>query len=289
MRVFFFLASFGLAILMCVAAPLKAGDGTVEDPLVFGVIPARSPEQVLGHFGPLISAMKADLSLAINLRGAPDFETFLRRVLDGDTYDIVLTGGDTVQFLRGQNLYRPVVQMGGPGIFAVIAVQKESRFDSLEALSGRASVATADLLAYSTGLGFRRLAEAGLDPGTDLDVVVVPSQSAALAALVRGQVDAAIIMAPVLRSAPVEMRQGLRVLAETERAPPPAISISTRMRPDLADQVTRFLLSLEDVESGALLLERIGWPGIAPVRIEDYDALDWAAESIADRLRKLAD
>lgn len=280
---------FALAVVLTLASVADAEDGSADDPLVFGIIPARSPEQVLAGFRPLVDAMERELGVSIRMRGAPDYETFLRRVLEGNVYDMILTGGDTLQYLRELDLYRPLAQMDGPGVFAVIAVQADSPFDTLEDLRGQATVATADLLAYSTGLGFRLLEDAGLDRKTDLDTVFVPSQSAALTVLVRGQVDASIIMVPVLRSAPPEMRGAIRILAETERAPPPAISVSTSMRSDLADRISEFLTSAKDLEPGSAVLQSMGWPGMTAVRIEDYSVLDWAADSIADRLKSLAE
>lgn len=274
-----------LLLIWCL--PALAGDGTEDDPLVFGIIPARSPERVLSDFGPLVEAMERDLGVVARIRGAPDYETFIRRVLEGDTYDLILTGGDTVQFIRERDLYQPIVQMDGPGIFAVIAVNSASSFNELEDLRGQATVATADLLAYSTGLGFRRLAEAGIDAATDLEVIYVPSQSAALATIVRGQVDASIIMAPIVRTAPQQMRDSIRIIAETERAPPPAISVSTGMDQDLADRILQFFVEFVDREGSVSVFQSMGWPGLAPVRLEEYDALDWAAESMADRLRAL--
>ncbi|WP_227447774.1 phosphate/phosphite/phosphonate ABC transporter substrate-binding protein [Cognatishimia sp. F0-27] len=272
-------------VIWCV--PALAGDGTAEDPLVFGIVPARSPERVLSDFGPLVEAMERDLGVVARIRGAPDYETFIRRVFEGDAYDLILTGGDIVQFIRERDLYRPIVQMDGPGIFAVIAVDSRSSYYELEDLRGRARVATADLLAYSTGLGFRRLAEAGIDPSTDIEVVYVPSQSAALATIVRGQVDASIIMSPIVRSAPRQMRDSIRIIAETERAPPPAISVSTGMDSDLADRILQFFIEFMDREESVDVFQSMGWPGLAPVRLDKYDALDWAAESMADRLRAL--
>lgn len=277
----------GSFLLLVWCLPAFAGDGTADDPLVFGVIPARSPERVLSDFGPLVEAMERELGVFVRIRGAPDYETFIRRVLDGNTYDLILTGGDTVQFIRERGLYRPLVQMDGPGIYAVIAVNSASSFVELEDLREQATVATADLLAYSTGLGFRRLAESGLDPFADLNVVFVPSQSAALAALVRGQVDASIIMVPIVRTASQESRESIRIIAETERAPPPAISVSNAMDPDLADRIYRFLLDFVEIEGSVGVFQRMGWPGLIPVRLEDYEALDWAAESMSDRLRAL--
>ncbi len=275
------------AMFLFTSLPSHAGDGSRDDPLVLGIIPARSPAQVLSDFGPLVDAMETELEIAVRIRGAPDYETFIRRVLDGNFYDMILSGGDTVQFIRELGLYRPLVQMDGPGIFAVIAVSSDSPFSELEDLRGQATVATADLLAYSTGLGFRRLAEAGLDPTADIDVVFVPSQSAALATLVRGQVDASIIMVPIVRTASPEVQQSVRILAETERAPPPAISVSNSLPADLADRILEFFLTFEDVESSSAILQEMGWPGFVPVQLADYDALDWAAKSMAERLRAL--
>lgn len=284
------IAAFLWFTLLCaLPSSTYAGDGSQEDPLVFGVVPARSPERVLTDFGPLVEAMERELGIAVRIRGAPDYETFIRRVLDGKTYDMILSGGDTVQYMRELDLYTPIVQMSGPGIFAVIAVQTESRFLKLEDLRGETTVATADLLAYSTGLGLRRIAEAGLDPESDINLVFVPSQSAALATLVRGQVEASIIMVPIIRTAPAETRQTIRILAETELAPPPAISISTTLPSDLADRIFEFLIEFQNTGSGSLVMQGIGWPGLKPVRLEDYDALSWAAASMAERLMALED
>ena len=274
-------------ILSILSAPALAGDGSTDDPLVLGIIPARSPEQVLSDFGPLVEKMETELEIAVRIRGAPDYETFIRRVLDGNFYDMILSGGDTVQFIRELDLYRPLVQMDGPGIFAVIAVLSDSPFSELEDLRGQATIATVDLLAYSTGLGFRRLAEAGLDPTADIEVAFVPSQSAALSTLVRGQVDASIIMVPILRTASPEVQKSIRILAETERAPPPAISVSSSMPFDLANRILEFFVTFEDVEGSSAVLQDMGWPGFIPVRVADYDALNWAAKSMAERLRAL--
>jgi ABC-type phosphate/phosphonate transport system substrate-binding protein len=106
---------------------------------------------------------------------------------------------------------------------------------------------------------------------------------------VRGQVDASIIMMPIVRSAPPEVRESLRILARTERAPPPAISVSLTMPDELADRILEFLLDFETSEGSSAVLQDMGWPGMIPVQLEQYDALDWAATSMAERLRSLDD
>ncbi len=285
-RTFMFLWSF---LILTLPTSADAQDTAEQPALVLGIIPARSPERILSDFGPLVDALERELGITARIRGAPDYETFIRRVLAGDSYDMILTGGDTVQLIRELGLYRPLVQMDGPGIFAVIAVDADSPFNTLEDLRGKATLATADLLAYSTGLGFRRLEVAGLEPTTDLDVVYVPSQSAALATLVRGQVDASIIMVPIVRTASQEMRNSIRIIAETERAPPPAISVSTSMDRELVDRIFQFFLDFEETDSSSAILKDMGWPGLTPVRLEDYDALEWAAASMFERLRALED
>lgn len=55
---------------------------------------------MLSDFGPMVGAMERELGLTVRIRGADSYETFIRRVLDGSTYDLILTGGDTVQLIR---------------------------------------------------------------------------------------------------------------------------------------------------------------------------------------------
>ena len=88
--------------------PLSAnsGDGTSASAVVFGVIAAISPERVLSDFGPMVGAMERE-GLTVRIRGADSYETFVRRVLDGSTYDMILTGGDTVQLIRDLGPFRP--------------------------------------------------------------------------------------------------------------------------------------------------------------------------------------
>ena len=278
-----------VAVLLLVTALVgvnaAAGEGTPEDPLIFGVVPARSPAQQMKRFGPLVQALARDVGMAIRLRGAPDYATFINRALEGTTYDVMLSGGDVFQFLRRRSAPVPVARMKAKGVFAVIAVRRGSPLKSLADLKAGGTVATADPLAYSTGLGLRALRKAGVDPDRDIQLMIVPSQSSSLQSLVRSQVDAALIMIPVYRSAPPAVRTQLRVLAETERAPPPVVSTTTHLAPAKVQRIKRFLLNLDTTPAGKKLLIELGWPGFASVDVNEYDSLDWAVKTIEGRLR----
>ena len=262
-----------------------AGTGEPDDPLIFGIVPARSPDQLLKRFGPMISELESSLGVSIRLRGAPNYKAFVDRINEGNVYDFVLSGGDIFHYAYKSGGYIPVAKMKSPGIFAVIAVRGDSTFQNLDDLVGDTSVATADRLAHSTGLGFRALRAAGINPETDIRLVEVPNQSAALMTLVRGQVDAAIIIIPVFRSAGSEITDGLRIIAETERSPPPLISASKALPDQLIKDVRAFLLDLDENPEGREILEIIAWPGFEEAIIEEYDLLDWASDSIENRLK----
>ena len=272
-------------VLQFSTAAVFAGTGSPDDPLIFGIVPARSPDQLLQQFGPMISELESSLGISVRLRGAPNYKTFVDRVTEGSVYDFVLSGGDTFHYARKHSGYVPVAKMKSKGVFAVFAVSAVSTFQDIDDLVGDTQVATADRLAYSTGLGLRALRAAGVDPETDIQLVEVPNQSASLMTLVRGQVDAAIIMIPVFRSAGSEIKDGLRIIAETERAPPPLISASKDLPDQLIEDVKAFFLDLDKHSEGQEILKNIAWPGFEEVIIEEYDQLDWASDSIENRLK----
>lgn len=271
-----------LLALACIALPGLARAQPAAEPqqrehLVFGFLPIVSPERLARRFSPLVDYLSRTLETEIRMETAPNFAEFIRRTDQEHRYDLLFTAPHLFYLARREQGYQAVARVAEAGMKAVIVVPRTSSIQTLKDLRGH-RLATTDRLALATVLIRSTLVQAGIDPDRDLTLVATPSHNASLLSTYQGTTDASGLILPLFQRSRAEIRDAMKVIAETRSVPHMPIAVAPWVP---AAQVTRLravLLDMADDDQGRTLLRGLGWPGFAPTRAGDYDDVGRMAE-----------
>lgn len=260
------------ALLALAGAPAAAA----EPPLVLGVFPHLTPRQIIGTYHPLVQALEKDMGRPVALFSARDFRTFVERTRRGE-YDLVLTAPHLAWLAQQEPGYRPLLKYARPPR-GLLVVRTDSPFDRPAALRGR-TIATSDASALAVLAIQGTLAGHGLKRGVDYRTVEAGTHLNAVMQVVNGRADAAMLGLHPYRLMPPDLRQPLRVIAET----PPLSGLMFLAHPRLTEPevqtIHRALLDFGTSPAGRAFLQRGGYGGFAAVDGSELDAFrDYALQ-----------
>ena len=244
-----------------------------EKPLVFGILPLLSVEQLVARFSPLVNYLSGQLRVSVHLETAPDFAEFVRRTDADRRYDILYTAPHLYAQANRKAGYRLIASVDSPGMWAIIVVPRRSTIQALEDLKGK-RLATVQPLALATILTRKILSDAGIDPDTDLELVVTPSHDASLLSSYHGVTDAAGLMRPPYESASKAVKRSMRIIARSETTPHIPISAGPWLPDDCVEEISTVLVNMASTPAGKSVLQHIHFPGFRVADPRDYEQLD---------------
>lgn len=255
---------------------------SADKPLAFGVFPHLTAKQMVETYRPLADALEKRLQRRVVIYTARDFKTFIERTRQGE-YDILLTAPHLAWLARQDAGYRPLLKYVQP-VRGLLVVKSDSPFYAPDALRGR-TIATADSIAVVVLALHAELAARGLRRTIDYQTTDSGTHLNAAMQVINGRADAAILGLPTYRLMPPELRQQLRVLAET----PPLSSLMYLTHPRLRDAeaqaVRRTLLSFAATPEGQAFMQHGGHGGFAEVDGNELQAFRPYALQVQDMLR----
>ena len=253
-----------------------------DKPLTFGIFPHLTARQTVETYRPLADVLEKHLRRQVVIYTARDFKTFVERTRQGE-YDILLTAPHLAWLARQDAGYRPLLKYVQP-VRGLLVVKSDSPLDSLDALRGR-TIAAADPLAVVTLALHAELAAHGLRRNIDYQTTDAGTHLNAAMQVINGRTDAAMLGLPTYRLMPPELRQQVRVLAET----PPLSSLTYLTHPRLRDAeaqaVRRTLLDFAATPEGQAFMLRGGFGGFAEVDGHELSAFRPYALQVQDMLR----
>ena len=66
-----------------------------DNEIMFGLVPALSPEVMVQRYQPLAKHLSDEIGVPVRLVSAPDYGTYMNRVLEGSKSDMIIAGGDS--------------------------------------------------------------------------------------------------------------------------------------------------------------------------------------------------
>ena len=235
---------------------------SADKPLVLGVFPSMTAKQTVEIYRPLASALEKHLRRSVVVYSARDFTTFVARTRQGE-YDILLTAPHLAWLARQDTGYRPLLKYAQP-VRGLLVVRSDSPFDEPDKLRGR-TIAMADPIALAVLAIQAELAAHGLKRGIDYRTSDSGTHTNAVLQVINGRVDAAVLGLHPYNLTPPELRQQLRVLAES----PPLSSLMylthPRLREAEAQAVRNALLRFAATPEGQAFMQRGGYGGFADV------------------------
>jgi len=257
-----------------VSAPIAAETGNCKkhNPITFGILPLVSAEQLVIRFSPLTQYLSKYLDTPIRIETAPDFEEFSRRTLESQRYDILYTAPHFFPQASSKAGYRLIASVDSPGMSAVIVVPKQSPIHNISDLAGK-KLATVHATSLATLLVRRHLTSKGINPDTELEMIVTPTHNASLLSSYHGITDASALMQPPYKATNKQVRDSMRIIATTESAPHIPISVSPKLNKGCAAEISNLLINMSSTTEGKSVLKHIRFPGFKQGQAEDYEKI----------------
>ncbi|MGK2953501.1 MAG: phosphate/phosphite/phosphonate ABC transporter substrate-binding protein [Thiobacillus sp.] len=255
---------------------------SADKPLAFGIFPNLTARQTIKVYRPLANALEKKLQQPVVIYSARDFKTFVERTRQGE-YDILLTAPHLAWLARQDVGYRPLLKYAQP-VRGLLVVKSDSPFDDLEALRGH-TIATADSIAVAVLAVQAEMAAHGLRRNIDYQTIDSGTHTNAVMQVINGRASGAMLGLHPYNLLPPELRQQLRVLAET----PPLSSLMYLTHPRLRDaeaQVVRQALQqFAATAEGKAFMQRGGYGGFTPVDGSELRAFRPYALQVQEMLR----
>ena len=252
--------AFLLGVLLLIVGGRPAASD--DKPLVLGVFPSMTAKQTIEIYRPLASALEKHLRRSVVVYSARDFTTFVARTRQGE-YDILLTAPHLAWLARQDTGYRPLLKYAQP-VRGLLVVRSDSPFDEPDKLRGR-TIAMADPIALAVLAIQAELAAHGLKRGIDYRTTDSGTHTNAVLQVINGRVDAAVLGLHPYNLTPPELRQQLRVLAETQALSSLMYLTHPRLREAEAQAVRNALLRFAATPEGQAFMQRGGYGGFADV------------------------
>jgi phosphonate transport system substrate-binding protein len=262
-----------ILVFPALSAPEENRRCQAHGPLVFGILPFISAEQLVFRFTPLVNYLSENLQVPVRIETAPDFVEFARRTHEESHYDILFTAPHF--FIRANQKagYRLIASVDSPEMWAVIVAPKQSGIHTLQDLEGK-RLATVPPLGLATLLVRKSLFEAGIDPDVDLDMVITPTHDASLLSSYHGVTDASALMQPPFEAASKKVRDSMRIIARTESTPHIPISVAPWLNEACAAEISELLVNMGSTPEGKAVLQHNRFTGYRQGDPSVYESLN---------------
>jgi phosphonate transport system substrate-binding protein len=242
-----------------------------EKPLVVGVVPYNSTRTLLKAYQPMREYLEHALGQPVSFFSASGFKNFQQYTEEG-AFDLVITPAHFARILQKERGYIPLVRYSG-GARGLVMVKRGSRLKTIQDLRGK-SVAAPDRLSLASILCIEYLRAKGLRADTDFKVLEVPSFNSAILAVRHDEAVAAISAPGALAQMPVELRDSVRVLADTGEYINLVFLANPRLGQTTAERLKAELMRFGAGEAGAKFLARTGFGSIVAFMPGDLRPLD---------------
>lgn len=246
-----------------------ATPGWSAEPLKLLLLPYTNTMALIQLNQPIRQALEADLGRPVILFTSANFEAHFEDIRQGN-FDIAITGPHFGAWAVMHG-HRPLLRYR-PSLSPLLAVRKGSAISRPEHLRGKV-IALSDALSTSSLGGQRWLAELGLSPGKDYQILNSPSHTTAIMAVALGQADAAITTHTPIKQAAPEIAEQLTLIV-SPFAMPHLFTIANKSLPAAeAEKIKAALLAFQDSGSGQSFMSTTGYLGYVELSPADVEAM----------------
>jgi len=261
------LGSLGLLLAGSAGAQEKSSPRA----LTLGIMPYLNTRALLATYQPIAKALEQDLKQPIQLLTAPDFDTFVKRVFNGD-YDIALLAPHYARLAVKDYGYSLLLMHKQP-IRSVLVTARNNPLNSLADLRNQ-SISIVERSALVAIGGSMALAEEGLKENVDYRFVETVSHSSALHSAISGKTRAAIVSASTLLLTAPELRDEAVVFTEISRIPGMFYLAHNRLPPARQAAIKNALLTFEKTGDGVAFFEKTQHGGFREPSKAEIELLD---------------
>jgi len=238
-----------------------------EESLSFGVVPQQSASRLAEEWGPFLAEVSLRSGVALTFRTAPSIPVFEER-LGAAEYDLAyMNPYHYVVFHAAKVSYQAFAKEKGRKIKGIVVVRKDSPYMRLEDLSGKTVVFPAPA---SFAASILTQAEFGRQK-IPVFAKFVASHESAYLNVATGLQEAGCGIQRTFETTPDDVRNVLRIVAETASYTPHAFAAQRRVSKRTVAKVLAAMASLSDDEVGRGILSKLAFKGIVAAEDKDWD------------------
>lgn len=275
-----------LLILCCLLAmPYAAAqEKSALRPLSIGLMPYLSTRTLMASYQPIAIALERELKQPVQLQTAPDYDTFIKRVLDGE-YDVALLAPHYARLATREFGYTALLVHQAP-IRGVLVTSRNKPLSSAEELRGQ-TIAVAERSALLVIVGTLILSDEGIKEDSDFQFVETVSHSSALHSAISGKSRAALISYSTMVLAAPELQRDAVVWRELSTIPGQYYIAHNRIPTERQKAIKAALLAFEKTADGQQFFEKTKHGGFRDPTREEGEFLDRLLPETRRQLAKL--
>ncbi|MCG2575885.1 phosphate/phosphite/phosphonate ABC transporter substrate-binding protein [Dechloromonas sp. XY25] len=239
--------------------------------LTVGLMPYLTTRTLLANYQPIAEALEKSLKQPVMLQTAPDFDTFVKRILDGE-YDVALLAPHYARLATRDYGYTSLLLHKAP-IRGVLASSRSKPLTSFDDLRGE-DISVVDRSALIVIAGAITLAENGLKENVDYRFVETISHSSALHNAISGKARAALVSYSTLVLAAPDLQRDTQVWRDVATIPGQFYIAHNRIPAARQQAVKAALLAFEKSPEGQHFFDKTKHGGFREPTAEDYVLLD---------------
>ena len=255
-----------LLLAWLMACPFQVQAQETKKTLGFGVVPQQSASRLAEDWAPLLAELSRRSGFALVFRTAPNIPVFEERLGRGE-YDLAYMNPYHYVVFHAAAGYRVFAKEQDRKLKGILVVKKESPYRTLADLAGK-NVAFPAPAAFAASIlpqaEFGRL-------GIPIIARFVASHDSVYRAVASGLQEAGGGIQRSLETTPAEVRNALRVVAETPAYTPHAFAAHPRVAPEVLAKVLAAMQSLSGDETGQGLLAPLAFKGIASAQDREWN------------------
>lgn len=236
-----------------------------------GVFPYLSTRALLDLYEPVRVLLQAELNRPTNLFTAPSFKAYADRTQAGE-YDVLVTPPHLARLAQREAGYIPLTMVTRE-LRGVVVVAKTSPIQTLHDLKGK-RIATPNKIALVTIVGGQLLRDNGLVNDVNTLIEDVGSHTNAVLAVQRGEAEAALTENAVLQQIPEDLRNSVRIIAQTQRLPHVMFLAHPRLGQAGVERMRALLLRFSNTAEGRTFLKISGFEGMRSIDEADMKSVD---------------
>lgn len=240
-------------------------------PLELGVVPHLSARALLDLYRPLREALQQRLQRSVQLSTAAGWAAFHQRALAHD-YHCVVTAANLARLMQVDAGWLPLARFTPDIRVVLIAARQRPLARPADLRGGRLALANPQSLVALRGLQW--LAEQGLQPGRDFQLMAVPQDDSVGALVSRGDCVAALLSGGEFMAIPEATRQGLVTVQHLVDVPGFVVTASPRLPAAEQAALAQAWLALPGSDAGRAFFAASGFAGIDPPSAAALAALD---------------
>ena len=239
---------------------------TDQKSLTFGVVPQQSATRIAEEWGPLLAEISRRSNVLLVFKTAPSIPIFEERLGRGE-YDLSYMNPYHYVVFHSSAGYRAFAKEQDRKIKGILVVKKDSPYRKPSDLAGKTVVFPAPAAFAASILPQAEFGRLKIP----IEAKFVASHDSVYRSVASGLQEAGGGIYRTFETAPVEVRDALRVLTETPAYTPHAFAAHPRVPADVLTRVMAAMASLGKDEVGQRLLAPLAFKGVAPAQDKDWN------------------